>query len=81
MAVDGISLTIVDCGGDWFTVSLIPHTRNVTVLSGKKAGDNVNLETDVLGKYIYKMMNPNKSAATEKSALGENFLAQHGFLD
>lgn len=81
VAVDGVSLTIVDCGEDWFSVSLIPHTRDVTVISGKKPGDRVNLETDVLGKYIHRMINQGHQAAGEKKTLGEDFLAQHGFLD
>lgn len=81
VAVDGVSLTIVDCGKNWFSVSLIPHTREVTVLSAKKPGDTVNLETDVLGKYVYRMLNHANRHDGEKSSLGESFLAQHGFLD
>lgn len=53
VALDGISLTIVSVGGDrTASVSLIPHTVQVTNLSAKKAGDKLNIETDVLGKYI-----------------------------
>lgn len=81
VAVDGVSLTIVDCGTDWFSVSLIPHTREVTVLSGKKAGDHVNLETDMLGKYVHRMMNPGNEPAKKQPKLETSFLAQHGFLD
>ena len=81
VAVDGVSLTIVDCGEDWFEVSLIPHTWDVTILSGKRAGDKVNVETDVLGKYIYRMAQTKSVGATSKKPIGVDFLAQHGFLD
>jgi len=81
VAVDGVSLTIVDCGEDWFEVSLIPHTWDVTILSGKRAGDKVNVETDVLGKYIYRMAQTKSVGVTNKKPIGVDFLAQHGFLD
>ena len=50
--VDGISLTVVDVLKDQFSVSIIPHTMKITNLSYKKVGDKVNIETDILGKYI-----------------------------
>jgi len=81
VALDGVSLTIVDCGDDWFSVSLIPHTRAVTVLSEKKAGDRVNIETDVLGKYVHRMLNAGGRRPDAKTPLGPEFLAKHGFLD
>lgn len=56
VAVDGISLTIADCSPDNFSVSLIPHTHKNTALSDKKAGDKVNIETDILKKYIAQMI-------------------------
>jgi riboflavin synthase len=52
VTVDGISLTIVDVLKDQFSVSIIPHTMKITNLSYKKVGDKVNIETDILGKYI-----------------------------
>ena len=52
VTVDGISLTIVDKLKDQFSVSIIPHTMQVTNLGYKKIGDKVNIETDILGKYI-----------------------------
>ena len=81
VAVDGVSLTIVDCGDAWFSVSLIPHTWDVTVLSGKKPGDRVNIETDVLGKYIHRMLGLGERRTAGNKAIGTDFLAQHGFLD
>jgi riboflavin synthase len=52
VAVDGVSLTVVETGSDWFKVALIPHTRSVTTLGGLRAGSTCNLETDVLAKYV-----------------------------
>lgn len=54
VAVDGISLTITETDGDAFGVSLIPHTVQITNFGAKKAGDHVNIETDILGKYVLK---------------------------
>ena len=56
VAVDGVSLTVVGCGKDWFTVTLIPVTRTATVLGAKKAGDRVNLEADQIAKYVERLM-------------------------
>lgn len=56
IAVDGISLTIVDVDGEKFSVSLIPHTLAITSLGAKKKGDRVNIETDVLSKYVAKSL-------------------------
>lgn len=56
IAVDGISLTVVDPTSDGFSVALIPHTLAVTTLGGKTVGATVNLELDVLGKYVWKYM-------------------------
>ncbi len=52
ITVDGISLTVVDVLKDQFSISIIPHTMQITNLSYKKIGDKVNIETDILGKYI-----------------------------
>jgi len=56
IAVDGISLTVAAVGDKTFTVWIIPHTYEVTALRERKVGDSVNLETDILGKYIEKML-------------------------
>ena len=52
IAVDGVSLTLVDIDGDRVSVSLIPHTLKMTTLGGRSKGDKVNIETDILGKYV-----------------------------
>jgi riboflavin synthase len=56
VAVDGISLTVVDADRDSFTVALIPHTLSETTLGIRKVGDHVNLETDVLAKYVERSL-------------------------
>ena len=56
VAVDGISLTVVDTGRDWFTVSLVSYTISHTNFLNTKKGDLVNIETDVLAKYIHKLL-------------------------
>lgn len=56
VAVDGISLTVVDTGRDWFTVSLVSYTVANTNFQNTKKGDLVNIETDVLAKYVSKLM-------------------------
>lgn len=56
IAIDGVSLTIVDSEPDYFSVALIPFTLNVTTLGGMKVGDRVNLETDILAKYVQRLV-------------------------
>ena len=60
IAVDGVSLTLVDVATDRFSVALIPHTLAHTTLGFKEAGAAVNLETDMLAKYVWRMLNPQK---------------------
>lgn len=79
VAIDGISLTVVDFAADSFQVSLIPHTARETTLGFKKNGDTVNLEGDIIGKYIERMMNFQGSKEND-SGLNMGFLAEHGFL-
>jgi riboflavin synthase len=78
IAIDGISLTIVSYVKDAFQVSLIPHTARETTLGFKKTGDTVNLEGDIIGKYVERLMgfrSPGKDSRVSMS-----FLAEHGFL-
>ncbi len=56
ITIDGISLTIVECQQEAFSIALIPHTLEVTTLGQKEVGDVVNLETDILGKYVQKLI-------------------------
>lgn len=81
VAIDGISLTISDIGEDWFSVSIIPHTAQNTTLGSKREGDLVNVETDILGKYVEKMLYYGKdNASTENSKLTKNILLENGFM-
>lgn len=80
IAIDGISLTIIDVETEYFTVSLIPHTFKETTLGLKRIGDTVNLETDLIGKYVARFMGLNTSPGKEKQDLSLNFLAEHGFI-
>jgi riboflavin synthase len=68
IAVDGVSLTLVDVEAERFSVALIPHTLNVTTLGPMRAGDPVNLETDVLAKYVEQQLR-GESVALESVAL------------
>lgn len=58
IAIDGISLTVAYTDSSCFKVSIIPHTGEATTLLARKAGDTVNLETDIIGKYVKKLLNP-----------------------
>ena len=78
IAIDGISLTVASVEADRFSVSVIPHTAEVTLLGRKHAGDTVNLETDIIGKYVEKLLRPQVQEAP-KSNLTLEFLASNGF--
>jgi riboflavin synthase len=56
VALDGMSLTVVDTGPDWFTISFIAHTRAVTIVQYYIPGKQINLEVDILGKYVEKLL-------------------------
>ncbi len=56
IAVDGISLTIMSCQDDYFTVSIIPHSKENTILAARQTGDYANLEVDIIGKYVEKLL-------------------------
>ncbi len=78
IAVDGVSLTVINVLADTFTVSLIPHSADKTILGSKQAGDYVNLESDILGRYIEKLLKT--GGDRETSTLSVSFLAENGFL-
>lgn len=61
ITIDGISLTVASVTTDGFSVSTIPHTNAVTTLGERKAGDLVNLETDIIGKYVERLLQPMKA--------------------
>lgn len=80
VAVDGISLTIVDCQREEFSVVVIPHTAAKTTLGKKKVGDQVNLEVDLLAKYIEKFMRHQEVIKPRQTKIDEAYLAEHGFI-
>ena len=77
IAVDGVSLTVNAVKGNTFTVNLIPHTARETTLAALKVGDRVNLETDLIGKYVARLLS--RDAAAGEGGTAE-LLARHGFL-
>lgn len=84
IAVDGVSLTVVDVTADSFSVALIPHTLSATTLSERHPGDLVNLETDIIGKYVARLLGVNvlENATGDQvisPSLNETFLREHGF--
>lgn len=78
ITIDGISLTVSAVTHTDFSISLIPHTVNQTILKERKEGDFVNLETDIVGKYIEKFLYFTKREP-EKRRITREFLTQHGF--
>ena len=78
IAIDGISLTVAKVTQADFSISAIPHTVAQTVLRERREGDLVNLETDVIGKYVEKLLSP-VPERQESSAITWEFLAQYGF--
>ena len=81
IAIDGISLTVATVSTGRFQVSIIPHTGQETTLLTKKPGDIVNLENDVIGKYVEHLLHfkePENKKQSSKVDMG--FLAEHGFL-
>ena len=84
VAVDGISLTINTCKLKSFTVSIIPHTGGLTTIGMKKNGDGVNIETDMIGKYVERFTRGESTHDSEKKTTSRGidmeFLAKSGFL-
>ena len=80
ICIDGISLTVAALGDTWFQVSVIPHTGEETTLLGRKPGDLVNLENDVVGKYVEKLLGLSVPMTEEKkrSGLTMDFLREYG---
>lgn len=75
IAIDGASLTVVHAGPDWFDVTLIAYSQEKLVLPRKKPGDRVNLEVDIIAKYVERLLRPDAAAG-----LSKHFLSEHGFI-
>lgn len=83
IAIDGISLTVTEVTSSTFSVSLIPHTAKETTLGFKTVGDTVNLETDILGKYVERMLNWDMQYGKKSACAGsldKNILLENGFM-
>lgn len=82
IAVDGISLTVTEVTPGTFSVSLIPYTSQETTLGFKTVGDRVNLETDIIGKYVEQLLRFDKQGTSNKqtSVLSKNALFENGFI-
>lgn len=81
ITIDGISLTVASVDQTGFTVSVIPHTAEVTALKDRTTGDLVNLETDILGKYVEKLCGGRNTDVSQRgqSQIDRNFLLKYGF--
>ena len=77
ITIDGISLTVARVDSETFSVSIIPHTQSNTILADRKVGDRVNLETDIIGKYVEKLLQPQETK--KESRITMEFLQEHGF--
>lgn len=73
IALDGASLTVVNTGPDWFDVTLIAYSRAHLALPRKRPGDKVNIEVDILAKYVERLIAPHRGGVTAE------FLSEHGF--
>ncbi|MBU1342658.1 MAG: riboflavin synthase [Proteobacteria bacterium] len=84
VAIDGISLTINECSDKNFQVSIIPHTADITTIGLKQVGDKVNIETDMIGKYVKKILmgssSKNDAFPHGKKDISMELLARNGFL-
>src|SRR3712207_901193 len=78
VTLDGASLTVMELGEDSLGVSLIPHSQEMIILGKKKVGDYVNIETDLIGKYVEKLLSFPKQEE-KNSKLSLEFLAENGF--
>ncbi len=79
ITIDGISLTVAYLDDTSFKVSIIPHTQTNTALRIKTVGSTVNLENDIVGKYVEKLLTPYAQPEEKKSSLTEAFLRENGF--
>ena len=84
VAIEGISLTINECSDTDFSVSIIPHTADITTIGSKRVGDEVNIETDMIGKYVKKILagsvSKNDASFHGKKDISMGLLARNGFL-
>ncbi len=82
VTIDGVSLTVNSCSAGQFEVSIIPHTLQVTTLGQLQIGSRVNIEVDIIGKYVEKLLAVQSPASSgqEPAEINSAFLAEHGFF-
>lgn len=80
ITINGVSLTVNSCERDRFSVSIIPHTLEVTTLGDIKEGELVNIEVDMIGKYVEKLLSARTPDGSGQGKINPAFLAEHGFL-
>lgn len=80
ITVDGISLTVNRVDGRLFSLNIIPHTQQVTTIKGWKPGTPVNLEVDIIARYLERLLLGDKAAEPGSQGISMAFLAEHGFL-
>ncbi|QHE53936.1 riboflavin synthase [Pontibacillus sp. HMF3514] len=80
VTVDGTSLTVFGVSDKGITISLIPHTMEHTILGGKGPGDHVNIEIDMLGKYVVNFLTKQFGSDKKSSSITESFLQENGFM-
>jgi len=85
IAVNGVSLTVNGCGEGELDVNIVPHTSRMTTLESMQTGEKVNLEMDLMGKYVEKMLRgwrkKDSEQPAEEASIDVGFLQKHGFLD
>lgn len=80
ICVDGTSLTVNQVDGAFFELNIVPHTLQATIMASYRAGTKVNLEVDVVARYLERLLLGEKAAESTASGITEAFLAEHGFL-
>jgi len=80
ITVDGVSLTVNAVDGAEFELTIVPHTLGETIMADYRAGRRVNLEVDLLARYLERLLLGDKAAESAKGGLTEHFLAEHGYL-
>jgi riboflavin synthase len=81
IAIDGTSLTVNSCDDRTFSIVVIPHTLEVTILGSAREGSSVNIEVDLIGKYVEKLLQAEPvNGEAVPGGINPDFLAKHGFL-
>lgn len=84
IAVNGVSLTVNGCGEDHFDVNIVPHTAQMTTIEALQVGEEVNIETDLIGKYVERIVRGRTgtpASPKDEGSIDIGFLQRHGFLD